>query len=135
VPRQLLAEVGLGDLAARPGGPLPADAAPGLALAIRALLGLADRYYASGDRGLAALHWRSALAVRTARLVYADIGRVLERKHHDPLAGRAVVPGRRKAALVARAATRALAEWAGRARRRFAPAPLEEVPVDDLVRL
>jgi phytoene synthase len=135
VPRELLDGVGAGDLAARLGAPLPRAAAPALALAIRALLALADRYYASGDAGLAALHWRCALAVRTARLVYADIGRVLAARGHDPLAGRAVVPGGRKLALVARAAARAAAEAPGRARRRFVPAPLQEVSIDDLVRL
>ena len=43
--------------------------------AVQQLLALADRYYASADRGLGYLEPRSALAVRTARLVYAEIGR------------------------------------------------------------
>ena len=53
---------------------------------------------------MAFLEPRSAFAVRTARLVYAEIGRVLEARDCDVLSGRAVVSRRRKLALLGRAA-------------------------------
>lgn len=87
--------------------PSAAELAPhraALSRALRRLLALADRYYASGDAGIPALPWRAALAVRAARLVYAEIGSVLRRRGCDVLAPRAVVSGWRKAALLARAA-------------------------------
>ncbi len=74
-----------------------------LAGAVRTLLTLAERFYASGDTGLAFLEPRSALAVRTARLVYAEIGRVIESRDCDVLRGRAVVSGPRKLVLLGRA--------------------------------
>lgn len=89
----------------------------GLAAAVRSLLGLAERYYVSGDAGLAALPFRVALAVRAARLIYAAIGSELARRDHDVLAGRAVVPLWRKLALVAHAFG---AEVRARVRARFA---------------
>lgn len=90
--------------------PLPDDARAELAHAARLLLGLADRYYASADAGMACLEPRSALAVRTARLVYAEIGRRIEARGYDVLQGRAVVPGRRKLRLASRAVRRFAAD-------------------------
>jgi phytoene synthase len=135
VPRDLLDAAGAADPPDGPGAPLPRALVPALARGMRALLALADRYYASGDQGLAALDWRCALAVRTARLDYADIGRVISARGHDPLAGREVVRRRRKLALVAQASALAALEWPVRARRRFAPVALQEVVGDDVVRL
>ncbi len=141
LPEELLARAGIGGLGERLGRPFPAEALPGLRSCVRELLGLASRYYASGDAGLASLHWRSALSVRTARLVYASIGRTLERRGHDPLRGRAVVSGGRKAALVGRAAASALAEWPRRAMHPFRRADLRALAhlrperTNDLVRL
>ena len=135
LPRALLERHGVRDLGARLGGPLPREAGPGIARALRELLEVADGYYRSGDAGLAALHWRAALSIRTARLVYADIGRVLERRGHDPFAGRAVVSGPRKLWLLSAAALRAAGDVPRRARLRFAPAPLLEVKGHELVRL
>jgi len=83
---------------------------PALASAVHALLALAERYYASADAGLAFLEPRSALAVRTARLVYAEIGRRIETRGCDPLRGRAVVPAARKLRLLAGALVRFAAE-------------------------
>lgn len=115
LPDRLLAECGVADLAAARGGPFPEAARPGVASAISRLLDEADRYYASGDRGLSALSWRCALAIRTAREVYAAIGSRVRRAGCDPLAGRAVVPTRRKLALTATALARSLAELPRRA--------------------
>ena len=76
--------------------------------AVMRLLLEADRYYASADRGIAALPWRCGLAVRAARNIYAAIGRVLARRRYDVWAGRAVVGGGRKALLVLAALARSL---------------------------
>ena len=66
--------------------------------AVDELLALADRYYASGDRGIPALPWRAAVAVGAARRIYAAIGpRITD------LETRAVVPTSTKLALAARA--------------------------------
>jgi phytoene synthase len=95
--------------------------------AIERLLAEAERFYRSADAGLFALSFRCALAVRTARLVYAAIGRVLAARRFDPLAGRAVVSTGHKLRLVARATAHALGEIPGRARSRFRAAPLGAV--------
>jgi hypothetical protein len=57
--------------------------------------------------------------VRTARLVYADIGRVILARGADPFAPRAVVSNARKWLLAFRALVFT------RAPRSFAPAPLD----------
>ena len=92
--------------------PLAAESAPRVGLALRKLLGLADRYYASGDLGLPALPFRIAVAVRAARLVYAAIGARIAAQGYDAHAGRAVVSRFRKLALVARAVVTELASRA-----------------------
>ncbi len=81
--------------------PLPGTSRDALAGAVASLLERAEEYYASADVGLRYLEPRSALAVRTARAVYAEIGRVIEARGCDPLQGRAVVTRRRKLRLVA----------------------------------
>jgi phytoene synthase len=91
----------------------------GAAAAVRALLAQAERLYRSGELGLAALGFRCAVAIRAARLIYADIGRVIAARGHDVRAGRAVVPRGRKLWLAACALT---AEAAGRLRRLLRPA-------------
>lgn len=90
--------------------PLPPAAREAFASAVRRLLALAERYYASADAGLRYLEPRSALAVRTARLVYAEIGRRIEARGCDVLAGRAVVSPGRKLQLLARALARYAAD-------------------------
>jgi len=92
-----------------------------LARAVKSLLSLAERYYASGDAGIPALPPRAALAVRAARLVYAGIGDELARRGYDVLAGRAVVSLRRKLGMLLRAAA---TELYVRAAALFAPRPL-----------
>lgn len=92
LPDEVLARHGGGGLAAELGRPLPASAVAPIAGAVQELLALADRYYRSGDRGLPALPWRAALAVRSARSVYAAIGGRIARAGHDVTRGRAVVP-------------------------------------------
>jgi phytoene synthase len=103
LPRDLLDGVGLCDLRAHLGGPLPRAARDGIATVVRELLDRADVLYRSGDAGIPYLSWRSAIAVRTARLVYADIGRVVLAQGADPFAPRAVVGKGRKLMLAVRA--------------------------------
>jgi len=91
IPDELLAAHGVAGLAGDLGRPLAASAIVPLAGAVRGLLALADRYYRSADRGIHALPWRAAIAVRTARDVYAAIGDRIARTGHDVTAGRAVV--------------------------------------------
>ncbi len=103
LPADLLARHGAPDLAGHLGGPLPPSARAPVAAAVAELLAHADDFYRSADRGLAALPWRWALTIRSARLVYAAIGHEIARRDHDVLRGRAIVPTPRKLALVARA--------------------------------
>ncbi len=126
IPQAMLAEHGAGGLADIAPGSRPltdADRAP-LAACVRQLLGDADRFYRSGDRGLAALPWRASVGVRAARLVYAAIGRELARRDHDVLAGRAVVSTPRKLALAARAVVTSVVIAPARLFHPFRAAPL-----------
>lgn len=102
--------------------PLAAQRAA-IASAVRELLSRADAYYASGERGVRYLPLRSAIAVRIARFVYADIGRVILARGADPLAPRAIVSRARKATLVVAAVVRTLCE----SRPRFRRASLDAV--------
>jgi len=97
-----------------PSGPLPRER---LRPAIAATLQRAEAFYASGDRGIRDLPWRAGLAVRAARRIYARIGREIERRGCDPLAGRAVVPGWRKGMLALGALGHQLVTWSRRPAR------------------
>lgn len=101
--------------------PLPERTWAELAGARRRLLREADRYYASADAGMRYLEPRSALAVRTARLVYAEIGRQIEAQGADALQQRAVVPRRRKLRLAAGALRRFVSEASARSVRQPLP--------------
>lgn len=76
---------------------------PGIARAVARLLRAADDLYRRAEHGIAALPRDCRPAIRAARLVYAEIGREVERHGHDSVTRRAVVARRRKAALMARA--------------------------------
>jgi phytoene synthase len=119
LPAALLDAAGVVLVPGEGGSPSPAMRAP-LAGVTTALLEHADRLYASGDRGIPYLPFRAALTVRTARLVYSDIGRVIRRRSADPLAARAVVGAGRKLLL----ALRAVADTLSLAARPFEPARL-----------
>jgi len=83
---------------------LPAELlGAGEAAAVAELLHRADGYYRSGDRGLVALPGGCEAAIRAARLIYADIGRVIAARGFDVHAGRARVSGARKLWLALRA--------------------------------
>jgi phytoene synthase len=90
---------------------------PAIARAVEELLALADRYYRSGDRGIPALPWRAALAVRAARGVYSAIGDRIACSGFDVTAGRAVVPRGQKFAKVAGAVGGVLASAPARCLR------------------
>jgi phytoene synthase len=118
VPADRLARCGAPGLAAALGGPFPARARAAMAAAVADLLIEADRYYASAERGMAALPWRCAVAIRAAAWIYAAIGRRIEAARCDVTAGRAFVPLARKLALAGGAIARSAAELPGRALRR-----------------
>jgi 15-cis-phytoene synthase len=86
-------------------GAAPFSAAGGadIARAVAELLRRADAFYRSGDRGLAALPASVGVAMRAARLIYAEIGAVIARRGYDVMRGRAVVSPARKLWLVVRA--------------------------------
>lgn len=74
---------------------------------VRRILEDADRHYARAEAGVARLPADCRVGIQAARLIYAEIGREIERRGPAALSRRAIVPGRRKAALVARAALQA----------------------------
>jgi phytoene synthase len=76
---------------------------PALGSVVRRLLAAADALYARAEAGIAHLPSCCRPGIRAARLLYAEIGREVERRGCDSVASRAVVPGRRKMALLTRA--------------------------------
>jgi phytoene synthase len=136
LPDELLAAHGCSGLAGELHRPVPATAHRAIAATRADLLALADRYYRSGDRGISALPWRAALAVRAARDIYAAIGTQIARTGHDLTAGRAVVPRATKLALVAAAAVRLGASLPARLwSREVARPPSHTLELGDVPRL
>ncbi len=90
-----------------------------IAAVVRRLLRHADTLYDRVDAGIALLPPGCRPGIQAARVLYAEIGREVERRGCDSVSQRAVVPGRRKAALLARA----LAEGAVARRRPGAGSP------------
>jgi 15-cis-phytoene synthase len=79
-----------------------------LASVIARLLAHADQLYTRADCGVAQLPRDCRPAIRSARLVYAEIGRQLERMGLDAISARAVVSTRRKLMLIARSTAAAV---------------------------
>ena len=96
----------------------------GIARVVQRLLNAADELYTRAEQGIAALPRDCRPAIHAARLVYAEIGRQLERQGLDSVAQRAVVPGQRKLALLARAAGAVVVLPAD---GRWTPAPLPAI--------
>jgi 15-cis-phytoene synthase len=119
LPLDLLSKAGAPGLDVHLGGDLPVVARAPIATVVRQLLTEADRFYQSADQGIAALSPRCALAVRTARLVYAAIGGRIAARGYDALSGRAFVPLGRKLGLLARAVAVTAMESLRRGRRSF----------------
>jgi 15-cis-phytoene synthase len=84
---------------------------------VQRLLAAADDLYARAEHGIAQLPRDCRPAIRAARLVYAEIGRELERRGLDSVNQRAVVSGRRKLGLLLRASGAALRAPADPSRR------------------
>ena len=76
---------------------------PALGGVVQKLLGAADALYARADSGIAGLPWDCRPGIGAARLLYAQIGAEVARNGYDSVTRRAVVPGRRKLALLGRA--------------------------------
>jgi phytoene synthase len=127
LPLDLLAQAGAPALADQLGGPMPVAAQAAIVHVTRRLLDEADRFYRSGDAGIAALGTRCGLAVRTARLVYAAIGERVAAQGHDPWAGRAVVPLSRKLELFAKAVILTAQERLARPRDGSRPTRIDTV--------
>ncbi len=81
---------------------------PALGTVVARLLRSADELYHRAELGLAELPRDCRAAIQAARLVYAEIGREVERCGCDSVTQRAVVSKNRKLALVARASLAAL---------------------------
>jgi len=77
---------------------------PALGGVVRRILAEADRLYRRSEPGIARLPRRSRWAIRAARLIYADIGRVIAQHGLDSVSARAVTTTSRKLWLAARAA-------------------------------
>lgn len=72
-----------------------------VAVAVKRILNVADRYYASGRSGIAMLPRGCRLAVALAANLYQEIGIEISRRRHDVLAGRVVLPRHRIARVIA----------------------------------
>jgi 15-cis-phytoene synthase len=79
-----------------------------IASVINQLIAAADVLYQRSEHGIGQLPRDCRPAIRAARLVYAEIGRALERTGLDSVNHRAVVSGARKLALLARASSAVL---------------------------
>lgn len=73
---------------------------PALGSVVERLLQRADELYVRADCGIAGLPTRCRPGIRAARLLYAEIGHTLRRSGLDSVSARAVVPSRRKLALL-----------------------------------
>ena len=127
VPEEILESCGAAGLGHELGRPLPESCRGSLGLAVQSLLGEADRFYRSGDAGMSLLDWRSALATRTARLVYARIGDRIAGQGYDVFAPRAYVPLADKLRLVLDAAKRAPGDLVRELGQGFTWEPLTDV--------
>ena len=117
LPSELLADCGAPKLEDELGGPLPRRSHLAISRCVRVLLARADDHYRQGDAGLAALPWRSAFAVRTARRVYAAIGAEIAAARCEVLDRRHYVSGARKGLELGWAVAGAAAEIPRRWRR------------------
>jgi phytoene synthase len=74
---------------------------PAIGVVVQRLLRAADGLYARAEAGIAGLPFACRPGITAARLLYAEIGRAVERQGLDSVSRRAFVPGRRKLALLA----------------------------------
>jgi phytoene synthase len=95
---------------------------------VERLLAEADRLYARADAGIAMLPWDVRVAIRAARLIYAEIGAVIRRRGGDSVTGRAVTSPARKAWLALRSLS-AVLPWRPAQHLAAAPALPEAAPL------
>jgi len=93
---------------------------PALGRVVRRLLDRADVLYRQADHGVPMLPPSCRVAIRAARLIYSDIGRVIVENGYDSVSRRASTSGPRKAFLLARATRAYMAR-----RHVFVAPPLE----------
>jgi phytoene synthase len=74
-----------------------------LGAVVQRLLSVADALYDRAIPGIAALPWACRPGILAARMLYAEIGRELERSGLDSVSRRSVVPAGRKLRLLAQA--------------------------------
>jgi phytoene synthase len=84
---------------------------PALAQVIRRLLDVAEALARQARAGVANLPLSCRLGIGAASLLYAEIGAEVVRRGFDAIAGRAVVSGRRKAAILARSLAGTAITW------------------------
>lgn len=70
---------------------------------VKRVLGVADRCYRRADSGMTLYPYDCRLGVRSARLIYAEIGRVVARNGYDSVSRRAYTSKARKVLLLAKA--------------------------------
>jgi len=99
LPRQWLREVGI-DPDAWLQDPVYS---PALGQVVQRLLRVADELYRSADPGIGMLPISCRVGIRSARLIYSEIGREVERHNLDSVSRRAVVPAVSKLNLIGRA--------------------------------
>jgi phytoene synthase len=81
----------------------------GIRRCVARLLGVADDLYRRAEAGVADLPWPCRAGILAARTLYAEIGREVERRGHNSVSGRAVVPAWRKVRLASGLPLRVLA--------------------------
>jgi phytoene synthase len=74
-----------------------------IARVTRRMLATADQLYRRAETGISALPRDCRASIMAARLIYADIGRVIARRGYDAIEQRAVVSSLRKSVLMGRA--------------------------------
>ena len=101
----------------------------GIARIVVRLLKAADDLYKRAGQGIAALPRDCRPAIQAARLIYAEIGREIERKGTDSVTKRAVVSSRRKSLLMVGALAAAIQNPV-RVREALKPLPATQFLVD-----
>lgn len=89
-----------------------------LSKVVARLLKEADSLYKQAEMGISDLPWDCRPAIQAARLIYAEIGREVERLNLDSVSVRAVVSKQRKLVLLTHAASAIIAKFSI---RRFNP--------------
>jgi 15-cis-phytoene synthase len=103
------------------------EASTALASVIKRVLALADVCYRRADAGMTLYPYDCRLGVRSARLIYSEIGRVVAKNRYDSVSQRAYTTKARKVLLLAKALP-VLLWW--RKREQEAPHPAVKFLVD-----